>query len=95
LNEGGHVCFWHIASFCCAAKFGRYWVHSGHWPGLVLNSSVAIDLVLALDSVLPINGAKLFRHLPDHREKPNVSADGFVFHRLPGGKLESHAITFQ
>jgi hypothetical protein len=21
--------FWHIASFRCAAKFGRYWVHSG------------------------------------------------------------------
>jgi hypothetical protein len=32
-----------LASFRCAVKIGRYWVHSGHWPGLVLNSSVAND----------------------------------------------------
>jgi hypothetical protein len=51
-------------------------------------------LPLALYSILPIDGAKLFWHLPDHREKPNVSANGFVFHRLPDGKLESHAMTF-
>src|SRR5450830_1497818 len=26
--------FWHIASFCCAAKIGRYWRHSGHRAGI-------------------------------------------------------------
>jgi hypothetical protein len=51
--------------------------------------------VLALDSVLSINGTKFFRHLPDYREKTNTSAGGFVFHRLPDNKLESHAMTFQ
>jgi hypothetical protein len=35
--------YWHIASYRCAVKIGRYWVHSGHWPRLVLNSSVAND----------------------------------------------------
>jgi hypothetical protein len=27
---GANVCLWHLASFRCAAKFGRYWVHNGH-----------------------------------------------------------------
>jgi hypothetical protein len=25
-----NVCFWPLASFRCAAKFGRYWGHIGH-----------------------------------------------------------------
>lgn len=45
-------------------------------------------LMFALDAVRAINGAKLYRHLPDHREQPNVSAGRLVFHRLPDGKLE-------
>jgi hypothetical protein len=34
---------WHIASIHCAAKFGRYRVHSGHWPELARNTSVVND----------------------------------------------------
>jgi hypothetical protein len=28
------VCLWHIASFRCAAKLGRYWRYSGHCSAL-------------------------------------------------------------
>ena len=31
-------------SFRCAAKFGRYWMHSGHCSALALNGSVAIGV---------------------------------------------------
>ncbi len=34
---------WHIASFRCAEKFGRYWVHSGHCSVLALNGLSAND----------------------------------------------------
>ena len=34
---------WHLASFRCAAKIGRYWRHSGHWSALARNALVAID----------------------------------------------------
>jgi hypothetical protein len=27
----------HLATFRRAAKSGRYWMHSGHWPALALN----------------------------------------------------------
>jgi hypothetical protein len=40
---GQNVRYWHLASFRCAAKFGRYWRHSGHCSALALNGSVAID----------------------------------------------------
>jgi hypothetical protein len=41
--SGGDVRFWHIASFRCAAKFGRYWRHSGHRAPPALNGYVAND----------------------------------------------------
>src|SRR5664279_3640784 len=28
------VRYWHLADIRCAAKFGRYWVHSGHPTGI-------------------------------------------------------------
>src|SRR5450756_1619218 len=37
--------YWHIASFRCVAKFGRYWRHSGH-------GSVSIRLSSRLDHPL-------------------------------------------
>jgi hypothetical protein len=37
-----NVCCWHIASFRCAAKLGRYWRHSGHCSALahIANSGI-------------------------------------------------------
>jgi hypothetical protein len=40
VRDGG---FWHISSFGCAAKIGRYWSNSGHCSTLALNGSVAND----------------------------------------------------
>jgi hypothetical protein len=37
------VCFWHLASFHCAAKIGRYWGNSDHCSTMALNGSVAFD----------------------------------------------------
>jgi hypothetical protein len=35
--------FWPIATNPCAAIFGRYWEHSGHWMALAPEASVAND----------------------------------------------------
>jgi hypothetical protein len=38
-----NVGFWHIASFRCVAKFGRYWSSSGHCSTPARNVSVEND----------------------------------------------------
>src|SRR5664280_768360 len=43
LNQTCDVCFWHIASFRCAAKLDRYWRHSGQVPASTLTNAVAND----------------------------------------------------
>jgi hypothetical protein len=46
LFRAGHfanVCFWHIASFRCAAKFVAYWTNNGQRSARRLNGSAAND----------------------------------------------------
>ena len=35
---------WHLASLAACLRFGSYRMHSGHWPELAPNASVANDL---------------------------------------------------
>jgi hypothetical protein len=37
------VRYWHIASFCCVAKFGRYWTNNGQRSVLTLDGYAAND----------------------------------------------------
>jgi hypothetical protein len=39
----GAVHTWHFAAFAALQRRGRYWGHSGHWPALARNGSVAND----------------------------------------------------
>ena len=43
LKPPRHISTLHFASFAATHHFGRYWVHSGHWPELALNGSLAND----------------------------------------------------
>src|ERR1035437_9313275 len=65
IDSRQNVAYWHIASFRCAAKIGRYWVHSGHWSAFALNGSVANDPMRQLGSCCDNKAATgvLWHHL--------------------------------
>src|SRR5659263_228676 len=57
------VGYWHIASFRCAAKLGRYWRHSGHCSALahIANSGIFPAQSLKQDTKCR-NSTKQYRH---------------------------------
>src|ERR1035437_3444744 len=72
------VCSWHVASFCCAAKFVAYWTNNGQRVAQGLNRYAANDpkrtwRVRRSTNAAPVNKSRTLCNALDKRQVERVA----------------------